>query len=126
MINLMEGTMEMPFIVDLPKREVRKVETAWDRLAALKVVSAEKGQLLPSPFVACLLGVSRQRVAQLLESGKLERVEVHGHPFVTENSLVEWAKAERAKGGRPIKDGSVKGLWKAAYQYSSKGGPAES
>lgn len=99
----METTLnEFPFVESLPKREKSKLRKLWDELETLRQTSAEKGPLLPVSFVASLSGVSKQRVHQLMESGQLERVEVNGHPFVTENSLVGWVKSER-KSGRPPK-----------------------
>lgn len=92
---------EFPFVAELPKREKSKVALLWDRFARLKAISDEKGMLLPPVFCAKLLGVSKQRVYVLLEEGKMERVEIDGQVFVTEDSLVAWCKAEH-KTGRPL------------------------
>jgi hypothetical protein len=93
---------EFPFVENLPKREKSKLRKVWEELETLRQVSAEKGQLLPMAFAAKLAGVSRQRIYDLCEAGRLESVQINGHPFVTENSLVEWVKTER-KAGRPPK-----------------------
>jgi hypothetical protein len=95
-------SFEFPFVESLPKREKSKLRKVWDELEALRQVSAEKGQLLPVQFVVQLVGVSAQRVHQLMAAGTLERVEVNGRPFVTESSVLAWCKTER-KAGRPPK-----------------------
>lgn len=91
---------EFPFVETLPKREKSKLRKLWDELEALRQVSAEKGQLIPPRFAAELAGVSHQRIHQLM-GDVLERVEVNGRPFVTEESLLAWVKSER-KAGRPV------------------------
>lgn len=98
----MEAIGEFPFVEQLPKREKSKVAKLWDVLAEASALTEEKGMLLPSRFAAKLLGISQARVDQLMDAGKLERVELDGHPFVTENSVVAFAKTER-KAGRPVK-----------------------
>lgn len=95
-------TMDFPFVAELPKRERSKLGTLWDRFKELKAITEEKGMLLSPAFCSALLGVSRQRVYQLMEDGRMERVDVHGQTFITEESLIAWARAEH-KNGRPLK-----------------------
>lgn len=95
-------TMDFPFVGELPKRERSKVETLWDRFHRLKAITDEKGMLLPPLFCAKLLGVSRQRIYVLLDEGRLERIDIDGHTFVTEASFIEWCRAEH-KSGRPTR-----------------------
>jgi hypothetical protein len=92
---------DFPFVAALPKREKGNVAKMWDLLKEMRQTSATEGQLLPTRFAAKLIGVSQQRVDQLMDSGKLMRIDVDGHPFVTENSLVAFAKSERAAGRPP-------------------------
>jgi hypothetical protein len=80
-------TMDFPFVEELPKRERSKIATLWDRFHELRAITEEKGMLLPIPFCAALLGISRQRVDQLTRDGRLERVELDQAVFVTEKSL---------------------------------------
>lgn len=95
-------TMDFPFVAEMPKRERSKVATLWDRFNQLKAITEEKGMLLPPAFCAQLLGVSRQRIYVLMDEGRLEKIEVDSHTFVTEASFIEWCKAEH-KNGRPTK-----------------------
>jgi hypothetical protein len=73
-----------------------------------------KGTVVPPVLAAKLLGISRQRVWELANDGKLERIEFEGHSFISENSIVALAKTER-KAGRPFKiPETVKECWVAA------------
>lgn len=96
--------MEMPFMAELPKREKKALGKLWDRYEEFKRVSADCGGIIPAAFAAEILNVSRQRVFQLIESGKLERVPLDGFEtaFVSSRSVEQWARAEH-KNGRPCK-----------------------
>lgn len=93
---------EFPFVEEMPKREKSKLVKVWDRLVAFKEIQEREGTLLSSRFVASLLDVSQQRVSELMKLGKLVRIDFEGHPFITEASVVAYAKSER-KAGRPVK-----------------------
>jgi hypothetical protein len=93
---------EFPFAAALPKREKGKLAKLLDLVAGMNALVETEGALLPVMLTAKVLGVSRQRVDELCETGKLRRFDVDGHPFVTENSCVEFCKTER-KAGRPVK-----------------------
>ena len=97
-----ECVNEFPFVQELPKRERGKLLRAWDHFEELTRVTEQEGMLRPQVFAAKALGVSRQRVYQLVEAGGLKAVMVGSERFVTANSVVEFAKSER-KAGRPIK-----------------------
>lgn len=91
---------EFPFVSELPKREARRVRSVWDQWEEIKTIIAHRGALVPITFAGKLGGVSKQRVYQLIDAGKLEHVQLGNHGFVTESSLMEWVKSER-KTGRP-------------------------
>ena len=116
------GVNEFPFVEGLAKRDKTKLENLWEVLKRAKELADEKGMLLPSRFAAGLLGVSQQRVDQLMDAGKLERVVLDGHPFITEDSIVDYAKSER-KTGRPIKicrEAAEKGTASAAWDFGKE------
>lgn len=92
---------DFPFVDELPKREKKKVLNVWDQLAEMRKVIDEKGVLIPPVMVAKLLGLTRQRIYQFMQEGRFETVEFNGQMFITENSIVEFAKTER-KTGRPF------------------------
>jgi hypothetical protein len=92
---------DFPFVAELPKREKSKVVKVWESFQELSRVSAVEGMLIPQAFAAKVLDVSRQRVYELSGEGRLKVVLVNGHKFVTEKSVIDYAKSER-KAGRPV------------------------
>jgi hypothetical protein len=92
---------EFPFVAELPKREKSKVATLWEAFQEASRVSEERGMFVPPIVAAKLLGVSSQRVGQIMDDGRLESVDVCGHRMILEDSLVEFCKTER-KNGRPV------------------------
>lgn len=111
-----EAVLEMPFVETLPKREKSRLARLWDHFAAVREISKEHGMLVPVKLAADLAGVSHQRIAELIEDGRLVRIDLHGHRYITENSFVDWAKSER-KTGRPVKlMDSRKSLWDASLR----------
>jgi hypothetical protein len=55
--------------------------------------------LAPQAFVNDLLGVSRQRVADLIKEGHLEQVDFIGSKWVSGRSLKTWMSSPRKTGG---------------------------
>jgi len=92
---------EFPFVAALPKREKSKVGKLWDRFQEASRVAEERGMFVPQIVAAKLLGISKQRVNQIVQDGRLETVDVCGERFILEDSLVEFCKLER-KSGRPV------------------------
>jgi hypothetical protein len=99
---VIDATTDFPFVAELPKREKSRLAKIWEAFQEVKAIQATEGCLIPDSVAATLLEVSRVRVEQLCDDGKLKRVMWHGRRFVTENSLVQHARSER-KAGRPQK-----------------------
>jgi len=93
--------LEFPYVATLAKAERSVVRKVWDHFQELREIVKEKGLLVPQHLAAELLGVSKQRVCTLCNEGRFEIVNVGGHRYLTENSLVAYAKEER-KVGRPL------------------------
>lgn len=110
---------ECPFVATLPKREKSKMAKVWERFQELARITEEKGMLVPVPLVAKVLGVSRQRCGELIKLGRLESVEVDGHHFVVEASVVAYAQSER-KAGRPVKPLTVAQCVAVASEHARK------
>ena len=105
---------EFPFVEGLPKREKSKLAKIVDRFNELRAVVDQKGMLVPQNFAAKIVGVSKQRIDELCKQGRLERVYIDTHAFITESSLIEWGQSER-KSGRPLKlPESKREIWKMA------------
>ena len=92
---------EFPFMGELPKREAKRVHSVWDKWAEIKAIIAAKGTLIPMTLAAEMGGVSKQRIYQLVEAGKLEHVKVGNLGFIAEESFMAWVSSER-KTGRPL------------------------
>lgn len=91
---------EFPFMVTLAKREKSRFTKFLDHYNEFKTLQDRVGDLLPLGIVHRLLNVSRQRVSQLREAGKLEAYEWQGQWWYTEDSVIAFAKSER-RTGRP-------------------------
>jgi hypothetical protein len=106
---------EFAFVEDLPKREKSRWQKLWEHFEEIKRITAERGILLPLGLAAQIAGVSRQRIGELCDKGTLDRVIMDGHPFVTEDKFVAWAKSDR-KGGRP--EGKLPGSKVEAFRVA--------
>ena len=105
---------EFPFVEALPKREKSELSRVWDLLSEMKAATDREGQLVPVNLTCQLLDVGRTRIDQFCAAGRLRRVVVAGHVFITEKSIVECARDER-KSGRPLNiPTSAKEAWKRA------------
>lgn len=98
----MEAVSEFPFVGELPKCEKSKVAKLWDRLEEMRGLVEKHGVPVPVALAAEMLGVGRQRVYDLIKSGRFIGIEWEGHVFVTEESVIEYAQSER-RVGRPLK-----------------------
>ena len=94
--------LEFPFVEAMPKREKSRMTRLWEKLSELRDLTERNGSFVPLTFAAKLLGISRQRTDELVRLGRLERIDCDGHVFITERSIVAFAKSER-KAGRPLK-----------------------
>lgn len=103
----------MPYMDGLPKREKSKLAKLWDHVREVKRITEEKGTLLPQHLVADILNLSKQRISQLIDDGRLEAVEVHGVRYVTAASVQSCAQVERVN-GRHIKKIDNQALWKSS------------
>lgn len=105
---------EFPFVAAMPKREKSRMQRVWDHFQEVKATVAEKGMVVPQHLVAELLGVTRQRVGELTDQGRFEVVVIGGIRYLTERSVVAFAKDERKAGRPPKVPEGIRGMWKAA------------
>jgi hypothetical protein len=91
---------DFPFVAELPKREVKKVRNRWEELLLIADLVREKGLPVTQRMTAEILGVSKQRVAQIIADGRLETMTYGGVVYVTQSSLTFFAQQLR-KHGRP-------------------------
>jgi len=120
-------TMPFPFLAEVPKRERPAIMDGWAELEEFQEMVRQDGAAIPVTFAAKLLNVSKQRVYELMATGRLQKIELGGHGYVTADSLVAWGKAERKVGrpagifnGKKVHDGVA--LAKAAMAYGQEVG----
>ena len=108
----MDATFEFPFAATLPVREKSELAQLWEELRDLREASKERGVAIPIGSAAVLLGISNQRVHQLIADGRFTPVELHGKNYICEDDIEAYAKSERV-GGRPVAfPETVGGMWK--------------
>lgn len=84
----------------------------WDKRSDQFLEMAKaKGGLIPKSAVHDILGVSAQRVHQLVEGNRIEKISYFGQTFVTGRSLREYMAEDKPTGGRGHKK---IGAWKGA------------
>lgn len=115
--------LEFPFVEAPPTKKAQsRLSKAWDLLNRMREATAKEGALVPVILVAKCFDLSRTRIDEICRDGRLRRVEVDGHVFITEDSIVSFAKVER-KNGRPLKlmdecdrVGTNRACWNAAVE----------
>lgn len=95
------ASLEFPFVAEMPKTKKRLLADFWDMFDTIKEITETEGNLIPVILTCKLLDISRTRVDQLCADGRLKRHEVEGHVFILGNSIVEFAKNDRRRVGRP-------------------------
>jgi hypothetical protein len=86
----------------VPRPDPRKGTKAWKEMELQRfyALARQHGGLTTGFFVGVALGVSKQRVYQLVEAGKLQTYEVLGKKLFACDEIEEFAAIER-KPGRP-------------------------
>ena len=82
-----------------------------DQIRAFREMTSRDGGLLPFATAAKLLGVSKQRVNELVAEGTFKPVEFAGKKWLSANQIEEFIKLKREP-GRPWNKPSVKEMWK--------------
>lgn len=77
--------LEFPFASAWPKREKSRLVKCWELLQQMNKISETDGSLVPLTLGAKCLGLSRSRVDDIVRDGRLKRVTIDGHVFLTEN-----------------------------------------
>ena len=98
--------------VALPQRKVKK--GILDVFRNLRAITSREGGLLPFASAAAVLGVSKQRVHDLVKEGTLHPIDLLGKRWLSANELESFVKLQR-QAGRPWKAPSIKEQWVAAF-----------
>lgn len=83
--------------VKLPKR----VKSKWEELNELCDLVDKHGPIIPLSMAGELLDVSRSRVWQLVQVGKLPTVEFRGRAWVAEREIRAFVEVKRPNGRPP-------------------------
>jgi len=118
----MDAVLEFPFAAGLPvpsedDASLSRSERAKRRLALLKAMVASKGLYVPVALTAEILGVSVQRVHDIVRQGYLEKVFVHELTFITEASLIQYVHTERRNGRPPSLPKTLPEMAKMAAKF---------
>jgi hypothetical protein len=98
---------------ELPERKVKK--SVFDFFRNLREINQREGGLVPYAGAATILGVSKQRIHDLVNEGTLRPVELFGKKWLSANELESFVKLQR-QSGRPWKEPSIKDQWRAAME----------
>jgi predicted XRE-type DNA-binding protein len=103
-------------LFDVPQAEPKENTVAWVRQEYHRylALSSERKGLLTQAQAAAILGVSRQRVFELVAQKRLNLIEILDGRYVFGDEVLAYASEEKSKGGRPSK---LK-LWTAALDRS--------
>ena len=110
---------EFPFVEVLPKREKSKLARLWDQFHEVRAAVKAHGAVFPQNYAAALLGVSPQRIHQLVNEGRLVTVQIGARPFVTEQAIIDFAKSERANGVHLVVPSSRQ-IFRAAHEAAKE------
>lgn len=104
MKSMFEATAtDFPFVAEVTsKREKARLVESWDIFDEVTRACKTKGALVPYKVASIVLKISVTRIDELANNERLERINLFGHRFVTEESVRAFATMER-KSGRPVK-----------------------
>ena len=91
------------------------VRGIFEDMREFKRIAKLQGGLVPQSVAATALGVSRQRIHQLVTEGTLSHWTFYGMKWLSENEVVSFAKLHRGEGENQYRP-SAKEMWKAARE----------
>jgi hypothetical protein len=104
-------TIEVPVVGGAPLPEKKMGMLRF--LLSLRRITNEEGGLVPLTMAATVLGMSKQRVHDLVKEGTLRAIEFGGKKWLSGKELESFVQLER-KAGRPWKEPSKKEMWRAS------------
>ena len=105
-------TPNVPSPAEAPRRKQKmSLKGLFRFLQEYRKTFNSEGGLLPIATAARLMGLSKQRVHELIKEGTLVPVEACEKKWLSANQVEDFIKLER-EAGRPWHKPSVKELWK--------------
>ena len=92
-----------------------------EQFREFKRISEQRGGLVPQAVAGTVLGVSRQRIHQLISEGTFSVWEFYGMNWLSQEEVVSFGKLKRAAGENQYKP-SVKRLWKVSRETGKEFG----
>lgn len=117
----MSGAQIHPGLSKKRASERRGALAILDQVREFKRISELKGGLVPQAVAGTVLGVSRQRIHQLISEGTFSVWQFYGMNWLSQDEVVSFAKLERAAGENQHKP-SVKELWKVSRETGKEFG----
>jgi hypothetical protein len=96
-VAVMNGTAVLFPELERTENEAKRAGLL-ERWRNFGTLAEQFGGLAPQAFVDELLGVSRQRVHQLVEQGHLEQVDFMGTKWISARSLTDWINHPKQAG----------------------------
>lgn len=87
----------------MPEATAPRELTLEERMEEFTKLAKNRGGLIPVTAAADLLSVHRSRLYQLINSGRLEKINYCGVAFLTGRSIREWQAEDKAATGRGVK-----------------------
>jgi hypothetical protein len=101
---------------EAPRRKAKmSLKGVFRFLRDYRKTLSREGGLLPFATAAVLMGVSKQRVNELIKEGTLVPVEACGKKWLSAKQVEEFIKLHREP-GRPWHKPSVKEMWKMSRE----------
>jgi len=88
-------------------------------LCEFREASIREGGLLPFATTASIIGVSRQRVQELVNERTFVPFDAYGKRWLSANQIIQFIQLQR-KVGRPRKDSSNKEIFKTVIKSQRK------
>lgn len=86
-----------PYLFELPARVPKQTKNKWDEAREMQLIQQTEG-LIGITDAADLLGLSRQRVHQIINSGRLGKYEFLGKLFLSLKAVREFQDLDRPHG----------------------------
>jgi hypothetical protein len=100
---------------DVPEKKAKGLTGLLETTRDFMKISQQRGGLVPQSTVATILGVSRQRVHQLVTEGTLSHWTFYGMKWLSQEEVVAFAKLNRKAGENQHKP-SAKQMWKDSQE----------
>ena len=102
-------------------KQLKHLKSLLEMIRGFREISNRDGGLMPFATAAKLLGVSKQRVNDLVTEGTFKPVEFAGKKWLSANQIEEFINLKREP-GRPWHKPSVKEMWKMSREGAKESG----